>query len=618
MWQQERRYIKDPSAEAELYQGRAVFAIVVISLIFMVVLSRYVYLQIFQYQRFKTESDNNRVHVQSLAPKRGLIFDRKGRLLAENISSQSLVIVRERVPDLEETLSRLQALLSIDEKEVDDFRRRLQRQRPFEEVPLLFDLDEHQIAKVAVNIHTLPGVEIQAQLVRHYPYGELFGHVVGYVGRINEREQKSLDPENYSATYSIGKLGVERYYESQLHGQVGYQNVETDVRGRILRVLDQTDPVPGKDLVLHLDVDLQRAGYEALAGRRGSVVAMNVKNGGLLAVVSSPSYDGNLFVNGISSKDYAALRDSPDLPLFNRSLQGQYPPASTIKPVIGMAGLHYGTVTPRTTVRDPGWYQLPNDTRFYRDWKREGHAARINLADSIIQSCDVYFYDLAYKLGIEKIHEFMTSFGFGVPTGVDLTSERGGLMPSKEWKKRVHRLPWFPGETLNIGIGQGYMLATPMQLAAATVALANKGQWIQPRTMQKLGELAPMPVRRNTLDVDPEHWAVIEQAMFDVVHGEQGTARFAARGVQYDVAGKTGTAQVVGIAQGEKYDSEALSLRQRDHALFIGYAPAQDPQIAVAVVIENGEKSAEAFKVAKAVMDAYLLDPEAEFGGYGQ
>lgn len=618
MWQQERRYIKDPSAEAELYQGRAVFAIVVIALVFTVVLSRYVYLQVFQYQRFKTESDNNRVHVQSLAPKRGLIYDRKGRLLAENISSQSLVLVRERVPDLEDTLARLQQLLAIEDDDIEDFRRRLKRQRPFEEVPLLFNLDEQQIAKVAVNIHTLPGVEIQAQLVRHYPHGELFGHVIGYVGRINEREQKTLDPENYSATYSIGKLGVERYYESQLHGQVGYQNVETDVRGRILRVLDQIDPVPGNDLHLHLDVDLQRAGYETLAGRRGSVVAMNVKNGGLLAVVSSPSYDGNLFVNGISSKDYAALRDSPDLPLFNRSLQGQYPPASTVKPVIGMAGLHYGTVTPNTTVRDPGWYQLPNDTRFYRDWKREGHAARINLSDSIIESCDVYFYDLAYKLGIDKIHEFMTSFGYGVPTGVDLTSERSGLMPSKAWKKRVHNLPWFPGETLNIGIGQGYMLATPMQLAAATVVLANKGQWIQPRVLRKMGDLEPLPVRRDTLDVDPAHWAVIEKAMFDVVHGVHGTARAASRGMAYDMAGKTGTAQVVGIAQGEKYDSEALAKRKRDHALYIGYAPADDPQIAVAVVIENGEKSSEAVKVARAVMDAYLLNEQGEYGGLGQ
>lgn len=618
MWQQERRYIKDPSAEAELYQGRAVFAIVVIALVFTVVLSRYVYLQVFQYQRFKTESDNNRVHVQSLAPKRGLIYDRKGRLLAENISSQSLVLVRERVPDLEDTLARLQQLLAIEDDDIEDFRRRLKRQRPFEEVPLLFNLDEQQIAKVAVNIHTLPGVEIQAHLVRHYPHGELFGHVIGYVGRINEREQKTLDPENYSATYSIGKLGVERYYESQLHGQVGYQNVETDVRGRILRVLDQIDPVPGNDLHLHLDVDLQRAGYETLAGRRGSVVAMNVKNGGLLAVVSSPSYDGNLFVNGISSKDYAALRDSPDLPLFNRSLQGQYPPASTVKPVIGMAGLHYGTVTPNSTVRDPGWYQLPNDTRFYRDWKREGHAARINLSDSIIESCDVYFYDLAYKLGIDKIHEFMTSFGYGVPTGVDLTSERSGLMPSKAWKKRVHNLPWFPGETLNIGIGQGYMLATPMQLAAATVVLANKGQWIQPRVLRKMGDLEPLPVRRDTLDVDPAHWAVIEKAMFDVVHGVHGTARAASRGMAYDMAGKTGTAQVVGIAQGEKYDSEALAKRKRDHALYIGYAPADDPQIAVAVVIENGEKSSEAVKVARAVMDAYLLNEQGEYGGLGQ
>jgi len=618
VWQQERRYIKDPTAEAVLYQGRAVFAIALIVIVFLVIFSRYVYLQIFQYQRFKTESDNNRVHVQSLAPKRGLIYDRKGRLLAENISSQSLVLVRERVPDLDETLSRLQLLLAIDDDDIEDFRRRLKRQRPFEEVPLLFDLSEHQIAKVAVNIHTLPGVELQAQLVRYYPYGELFGHVIGYVGRINEREQKTLDVDNYAATYSIGKLGVEKYYESQLHGTVGYQNVETDVRGRILRVLDQTDPTPGKDLYLHLDVDMQRAGYEALAGRRGSVVAMNVKNGGLHAVVSSPSYDGNLFVNGISSKDYAALRDSRDLPLFNRSIQGQYPPASTVKPLIGMAGLHYGTVTPSTTVPDPGWYQLPNDTRFYRDWKRQGHAARINLADAVIESCDVYFYDLAYKLGIDKIHSFMDSFGFGRPTGVDLTSERGGLMPSREWKKRTQNLPWFPGETLNIGIGQGYLLATPMQLAAATVALANKGQWIQPRALNKLGDRELLPIRRDTYDVAPAHWDLIHSAMLDVTQGARGTARAAARGLSYDMSGKTGTAQVVGIAQGEEYDSESLALRKRDHALFVGYAPSQNPQIAVAVVIENAEHSSEAVKVARAVMDAFFLDENGEFQGVSQ
>jgi penicillin-binding protein 2 len=614
VWQQDRRYMKDPNAEAMQYQGRAFTAIIVIVCVFLVIAARYTFLQIFQFERYKTEADNNRVHVQSLAPKRGLIYDRKGRLLAENIPSRSLVLVRERVPDLDDTLARLQRLLGISDEELEDFRRRLKRQRPFEEVPLLFNLTEEQIAVIAVNIHTLPGVEIEARLVRHYPFGELFGHVVGYVGRINEREQATLDPENYAATYSMGKLGIERYYESQLHGEVGYQNVETDVRGRIKRVLDQTDPQPGKDLYLHLDADIQRIAYESLRGRRGSVVAMNVKNGGVLSVVSSPSYDANLFVNGISSKDYAALRDSPDLPLFNRSLQGQYPPASTVKPVIGMAGLHYGIVTSATTVADPGWYQLPNDERFYRDWKREGHAARINLADSIVQSCDVYFYDLAYKLGIDRIHEFMTSFGYGVPTGVDLTSERGGLLPSRDWKRRVHKLPWFPGETLNIGIGQGYMLATPMQMAAATVALANKGQWIQPRVLNKLGNLELHPARRNTLDVDPSHWAVVERALYDVVHGARGTARASARGMAYDMAGKTGTAQVVGIAQGEEYDSEALAKNKRDHALFVGYAPAEDPQIAVVVVIENGEHSSEAVKVARAVMDAYLLDDDGMVG----
>ncbi len=612
MWQHDRRYMKDPIAEASLFQGRAFTSLLIMAICFVVIIGRYFYLQVIQYQRYQTESDKNRVHVQSIPPKRGLIFDRKGRLLAENISAQSLVLVSERIPDMQSTIEQLQALLGLSDEDVETFKVRLSRHRPFEEVPIKVGLSEEEMATVAVELHNLPGVEIRAQLVRHYPYDDMFAHVIGYVGRINEREQQTLDEENYSGTYNIGKLGIERYYESQLHGTVGAQNVETDVRGKILRVLDQIDPIPGKDLTLNLDLDIQKAAFDALDGRRGSAIAIDTRTGGVLAIVSTPGYDSNLFVNGISSKNYSALRDSPDLPLFNRSLQGQYPPASTVKPILGLAGLHFGTITPQTTVRDPGWYQLPNDTRFYRDWKREGHSARINVADAIIQSCDVFFYDLSYKLGIDKIHDFMASFGYGEPTGVDLTSERGGLLPSKEWKLRAYNQPWFPGETLNIGIGQGYMLATPMQMAAAVSALANNGEWIQPRVLQKMDDFTPMPKRRKTFEVSQSNWAVVEEAMRDVIHGERGTARALSRKSAYEIAGKTGTAQVVGIAQGEKYDSKALASRQRDHALFVGFAPADAPRIAVAVVIENGEHSSESASVAKKMMDTYLLDKNGE------
>jgi len=612
MWQQERRYIKDPNAEASLYQGRALFALAVMALCFAVIIGRYVYLQVLQHERYQTESDKNRVHMQSLAPKRGLIYDRKGRLLAENVSSQSLVLVSERIKDLDDTVARLQDILSLADDDVESFKVRLARHRPFEEVPIKFSLTDEEMARVAVELHSLPGVEIRAQLIRHYPYKDMFAHVVGYVGRINEREQATLDEENYAGTYNIGKLGIERYYESQLHGTVGAQNVETDVRGKVLRVLEQTDPIPGKDLILNLDLDIQKAAFEALGNRRGAAVAVDTRTGGVLAIVSTPGYDSNLFVNGISSKNYSALRDSPDLPLFNRTLQGQYPPASTVKPVLGLAGLHFGTITPNTTVPDPGWYQLPNDTRFYRDWKREGHASRINVADAIIQSCDVFFYDLAYKMGIDKIHDFMASFGYGEPTGVDLTSERGGLLPSKAWKQRAYNQPWYPGETLNIGIGQGYMLATPMQMAAAVSALANGGEWIQPRVLQRMNDFSPLPLRRKTFEVSRANWSVIEEAMRDVIHGARGTARALARKNAYEIAGKTGTAQVVGIAQGEKYDSSILSQRQRDHALFVGFAPADKPRIAVAVVVENGEHSSESAAVAKLMMDTYLLDSNGE------
>ncbi len=606
--------IKDGYSEQQLYRQRLYLSLGIVVVLLSVLIYRYADLQLVQYDTFVTQSERNRVHVQPVAPKRGLIFDRKGRLLADNRPSYSLVIVKERVDNLDDTLTDLQQLFDIDKNNIEKFKRRLRRRSPYQSVPLKFRLSEDEISRFAVNRYRLPGVEIKAQLVRHYPEGAAFTHIVGYVGRISSSDQERLDSAegnqtNYAATDHIGKIGLERYYETILHGVVGSQHVETNAHGRVLRVLQQVDPEPGIDITLYADVELQKTISKIMAGRRGSVVALDPRTGGILAMVSTPSYDPNPFVTGIGSHDYSKLRDSINLPLFNRSLQGQYPPGSTIKPIMGLAGLHYRIVSRSSSVADPGWYQLANDERFYRDWKRGGHAPFMNLHSSMAQSCDVYFYDLAYKLGVDRIFEFSSEFGLGQLTGIDSTSERRGLLPSREWKRKQKREPWFPGETLNIGIGQGYMLVTPLQLAVATATIANRGERPVPRlamptkglrdalfeknslfqsesskTLQNMPALTPL----NDLPVVDNHWSQIIAGMEAVMHGARGTARAAGAGAKYRIAGKTGTAQVIGIAQGEKYDKEAIIERQRDHALFIGFAPIDNPLVAVAIIIENG------------------------------
>jgi penicillin-binding protein 2 len=420
-----------------------------------------------------------------------------------------------------------------------------------------------------------------------------------------------IDRVNYSGTYQIGKIGIEKFYEDILHGKVGSQNVETNARGRVLRVLERTDPEPGSDITLHLDAHLQQVAHDALGDNRGAVVAIDPNNGGVLAMVSTPSFGANLFVTGISSKNYNGLRDSLDLPLFNRALQGQYPPGSTIKPIYGLAGLHYKVVTPDDAVRDPGWYRLANDERFYRDWKKGGHAPWVALEQAIIESCDVYYYDLAFKLGIDRISEFAKPFGLGEKTGVDNTNERSGLLPSREWKRKMKRQPWFPGETLSVGIGQGYMLTTPLQLAAATATLASKGRRFEPRFLKQVGDIPAGVSERPSIEVLDEYWDIIRMAMKKVVHSSRGTARKIGRKAKYKMAGKTGTAQVIGIAQGEEYDAEQIAKRKQDHALFIGFAPFDDPRIAVAVIVENGGSgSSAAAPIARKVFDAYLLNDD--------
>ncbi len=602
--------LKDQHREARIYGARTVASIAIVTLLLGIVVTRYYTLQVVEYETYQTQSERNRVQLQPLPPKRGLIFDRNGILLADNRPSFMLSIVREQVDDLDRTLEELSRLVPISETDLQNFHKKLARRRPYEAVPLRFRLTEHERARLAVNSYRLPGVVVDAQLLRHYPHGELFSHALGYVGRINEREALELDPSDYRGTFHVGKVGVEKFYEDMLHGDVGYQNVETNAHGRVMRVLERYDPNPGANLILHLDMRVQRAAYEALGDRRGAVVAIDPDTGGVLALVSTPGFDTNLFVNGISALDYAALRDSPDVPLFNRAVQGQYPPGSTIKPMMGVAGLESGLVTPATTVPDPGWYRLPGDSRRYRDWilrvRGTGHAPRVDLNMAIAESCDVYFYDLARRLTIDRMHDYLQPFGLGEPTDIDTTNERRGVLPSTRWKREAMAQAWYPGETISAGIGQGYMLATPVQLAVATARIATRGERRSPRLLKAVNgqevfapELEPMKVAEST-------WDAVYRGMREVVHGNRGTARALSRGIHYSMAGKTGTAQVIGIPQGGQYNEEEVAERYRHHGLFIAFAPVEDPAIAVAIIVENGGGSSAASPIARAVIDTWL------------
>jgi len=603
--------LKDHEKDARLVRNRVVVGAIAVVLLVCVLIARLYYLQIIQYDYHSTLSENNRVHVQPIPPTRGLIFDRNGVIVADNRPSFSLSMTRERAGNWQQVLDTIVEVLELTEDDRALFEKRMrQGRRPFEPVPILFELNEEQIARVAVNQFRLPGVEVVAQLVRHYPQGAHFAHSVGYVGRINEKELKTLDPVNYSGTHHIGKTGIERFYEDALHGQVGYEEVETNARGRVLRVLKRTDPKPGKDIVLSLDIKLQEAAEAALGGRRGAVVALDPRTGEVLAMVSQPSFDPNLFVTGISFKAYAELRDSIDRPLFNRVLRGLYPPGSTIKPAVAIAGLDSGVVNASSRVFDPGYYQLPNYDHKYRNWNRSGDGW-VDLDTAIMRSNDTYFYDLAHKLGIDRLSSYMNKFGIGQRVSLDMFEESAGLMPSREWKRATRRQAWFPGETLILGIGQGYMQATPLQLAQATALIANKGVWNRPHLAKTIEGQPPVDENpmANIVLRDKSDWAKVTHGMEQVMHNARGTARKAALGAQYRIAGKSGTAQVVAIKQGEKYDRNKLQERHRDHALFVAFAPAEAPKIVVSVMVENGESgSGVAAPVVRQIMDAWLLD----------
>ena len=612
--------LKDHEHDARLVRRRAIVGALFVLLLTAVLVARMFYLQVIQYEHHSTLAENNRIHVQPLPPTRGLIYDRNGVIIADNRPSFSLTVTRERAGDWQAVLDSIVEVLELGEEERTLFERRVrQGRRPFEPVPVMFELSEEQIARIAVNQFRLPGVDVAAQLVRHYPQGAHFAHSVGYVGRINEQELKRLDAVNYSGTHHIGKTGAEKFYEDVLHGQVGYEEVETNARGRVLRVLKRTDPKAGRDIVLHLDLDLQEAAEEALGGRRGAVIAIEPASGGVLAMVSQPSFDPNPFVTGIGFKAYAELRDSIDRPLYNRVLRGLYPPGSTVKPQVALAGLDAGVITQSSRVWDPGFFQLPGNSHKYRNWNRSGDGW-VDLNLSLARSNDTYYYDLAIKLGIDRLHQYMSAFGLGQRVSIDLFEEAAGLMPSREWKRINRRQSWFPGETVITGIGQGYMLTTPLQLAQATALVANRGRWVRPRLLKDADGLGPEQLMAAGLlersetppDIkvrDERYWDQVTRGMIEVVHGPRGTAYKLSQDAAYTIAGKSGTAQVVAIRQGEKYDRNKVRERHRDHALFVAFAPAENPQIVVAVMVENGESgSGVAGPVAKQVLDAWLLD----------
>ena len=603
--------LKDHDSEKRLVNKRLIACAALVLAISCALIGRMYFLQVTEFDYNSTVSENNRVHVLPIPPERGFIYDRNGVLLADNQPSFNMTITRERAGDTAKVLDSVFSILHLPEEDRAVFAKAMKQARhPFDPSTLLYELTEDQIALLAVNQFRLPGIDVEAQFVRHYPQGDHFAHSVGYVGRINEKEAKQLNATQYRGTQSIGKTGIERFYENELHGQVGFEEVETNAQGRVMRVLRHTDAVAGKNIVLSLDIKLQEAAEDALGDRRGSIIALDPKTGEVLAMVSKPSFDPNLFVTGISSRDYSGLRDSIDKPLFNRALRGLYAPGSTIKPEVAIAGLDSGVISASTRVFDPGYFQLPNVDHKYRNWNHSGDGW-VDLNAAIMRSNDTYFYDLASKLGIDRMHDYMAEFGLGQKVSLDMFEESSGLMPSREWKRSTRRQAWFPGETVILGIGQGYMQVTPLQLAQATALIANKGVWNRPHLARTVDGTPPVdehPIPNLVLR-DPRDWDQVNHAMQLVMHDPRGIARAAAQGVQYRIAGKSGTAQVVAIKQGERYNRLKTAERNRDNALFVGFAPAEDPQIVISVMIENGEAGGRvAGPVVRKVMDAWLLD----------
>ncbi|HEY8119004.1 MAG TPA: penicillin-binding protein 2 [Methylophilaceae bacterium] len=611
-----RSELKNHLLEQYNFRIRLAVAAIGILLCFGALAGRFFFLQMAKYDYFQTLAENNRISLVPIVPNRGLILDRNGILLAHNFFVYTLEITPSKTENLEETINEIGKLVEVSPNDRKRFKKLRMQSHSFESIPLRTHLNEVEAARFAVNRYRFPGVEIKSRLFRHYPQGELGSHLLGYIGRINDADLQALedsgDLSNYKGSDHIGKSGLEQYYERNLHGTTGFQQVEIDADGHAVRVLSSTAPVPGDNLTLTIDSKMQSIAEHAFGQRRGALVAINPSNGEVLAYVSKPTFDPNLFVDGIDNESWKAFNDSLDKPLINRPLRGIYPPGSTFKPFVAMAGLENDKRLPPFSISDPGFYTLSGSSHRYRDWKPGGHG-QVDIKKAITVSCDTFFYGLALDLGIDQLTSFLGHFGFGKKTGIDIEGEIGGLLPTPEWKWKRWKQKWYPGETVITGIGQGYTLVTPMQLAQATAILANNGVAMRPHLVASIQENSsginkPMPI--TTVDKIPlkaENIELVREGMMGVTQ-PGGTAASIGAGSPYLIAAKTGTAQVVGIKQNEKYNASLVAERHRDHALFIAYAPADDPKIALAVIVENGEHGgSSAGPIARQVMDYYLL-----------
>ena len=609
--------IKDEQDERNLFEKRALIGFAVIALLMLALLARYVWLQVIAFDSFSTRSESNRVAVRPVVPNRGIIYDRRGRVIANNQPAYRLEIVPENVAGktsgLDSLLDELATLIDIDEDDRKAFHKSRRNYRVFDSIPLKFNLSEAEVARFAVNQHRFQGVDVVPYLSRHYPYGELLTHVLGYTGRLDAQDIAKVDEGNYRGTRTIGKIGIEQFYEKELHGTSGLEKVETNVRGRVLKVVERQDAVPGTDMVLSIDVAVQRAAWDALGDRPGSVVAIDPADGSLIALVSKPAYNPNDFVNGISQKGYQSILNAPGRPLFNRALSGGYEPGSTLKPFVGLAGLELGLVTPETRVFSNGKFYIEGYSRPYRDWKNTGHGW-VEITSALEQSVNTYFYQLAMNMGIDRMHDYLSQFGFGEPTGIDVPGEGKGILPSRQWKEAVYEQPWYRGETVIAGIGQGFNVVTPLQLANAVAALVNGGELYTPRLLyaaKPAGEERAIRTRatvKKQIPVkDQSNWQTILLGMDKVVNGLHGTAKIVAVDAKFRTAGKTGTAQVYKLGVDKTYNEKELPEHLRDHALFVAFAPVENPRIAIAIVVEHGGAgSRAAAPVARATLDAWL------------
>lgn len=604
--------IKNHLEEIRLITHRVIASIIIIILLVCLLIFRLSYLQLLKHDLYTTLSKKNSLDLVPLEPTRGLIFDRNGVLLAENIPVFSLDIIPDKVSNMLQTLSQLAKIISLSDTEIAQFQKALKQHRRFDEIPLKLRLTENEVAKFSENQYRFPGVLVKARLIRHYPFGESFIHVLGYVGRINTQELDEIDPANYSASNYIGKLGIEKYYEDELHGTVGYEQVENDASGEPVRILNQIKTEAGHNLHLTLDSKLQLAIEKAMGKLRGAVVAIQPSTGQILAMVSQPTYDPNLFVAGISSNDFKSLQDSPDKPLYNRALRGLYPLGSTIKPYIALQALNTGVITPKYSINDPGWYKLENSKRLFRDSKHLGHGI-VNVSRAITVSCDIFFYGLAYKMGIQSIDNILGQFGFGKLSGVDLEEELPGVVASPEWKKRVKGVSWYPGDTINSGIGQGNMQATPLQLASAVSTLSMRGKHFTPYLLMADQEPSkPLTIEPphfiSQIKIDSRVWDTVIRAMQGVISADGGTAYRFGKDASYTAAAKTGTAQLVKKRHYEEdhENQDDLPEYMRDHSLFIVFAPIENPKIALAIIIENHRGLA--VGVARKILDYYLAN----------